>query len=269
MCLIWAGLLASGQTVRIEYGVVPAGTLESRLKLASHKLDERRSRLMEMFSEAGCGAGTVIQQKVPRTKEPNLICTVPGDNARKIVIGAHYDSAGGDGVIDNWSGAILLPSLFQMMKAKKLRHTVEVVGFAAEEVGLLGSKEYLKSHRGSEREAIAAVIAIDSIGLGPVRAWPNSSDRSLLNAASALASAMRIDFRGVNVDAIGTSDSMVFKNAKVPVLSLHSVTQDNFRIINSPADKLAAVSWKDYYETYKFVSALVMYLDAGMPIPGQ
>jgi hypothetical protein len=36
-------------------------------------------------------------------KEPNLICPVDGaePGARRIVVGAHYDSAGGHGLIDN------------------------------------------------------------------------------------------------------------------------------------------------------------------------
>jgi len=204
---------------------------------------------------------------VNRSKEPNLICEVAGtgESPRKIIVGAHFDSVGGDGIIDNWSGAVLLPSLSEFLRRKPRRHTFEFVGFAGEEKGLLGSRTYVESISRDERTRIAAVITMDSLGLTATKCWPNGSTNELVTIAAAVARALKLDFGGVNVDRVGTTDSQIFKEAHIPVLSLHSVTQETWKTINSSKDVWPAVSWKDYYDTHRFVSALLVYLDWSLP----
>jgi hypothetical protein len=225
----------------------------------------RFDRLKTMFQQTGCA--DLREQPVKGSKQPNLICLASGNaaSASKIIVGAHFDSAGGDGLIDNWTGAILLPSLEQFMREKRRRHTFEFVGFAAEEKGLVGSRAYLKALTPQERKQIAAVVTLDSLGLTPTKFWPNSSARELVSLAAVLAHSMNIGFAGVNMDAVGSTDSMTFHLARIPVLSLHSVTQDTWRIINSKKDVWESISWTDYYDTHRFVSALLSYLDQKLP----
>ena len=52
---------------------------------------------------------------------------------------------------------------------------------------------------------------------------------------------------------------------KRQVLSLHSVTQETWPIINGSKDVWSAVSWKDYYDSYRLISALLVYLDQNLP----
>ena len=196
-----------------------------------------------------------------------MICQVSGsgESPQKIIAGAHFDSVGGDGVIDNWSGAVLLPSLSEFLRRSPHRHTFEFIGFAAEEKGLLGSRAYLKSLSKDERTRIAAVITMDSIGLSPTKCWPNGSTKELYMAAFAVAQAIKVDFRGMNVDKIGTTDSQTFQDAHIPVLSLHSLTQETWRVINGSKDVWSAVSWADYYDTHRLVSALLVHFDRTLP----
>lgn len=202
-----------------------------------------------------------------RSKEPNLICSVEGGApvASRIVVGAHFDHAGGDGVIDNWTGAILLPSLAAFMREKPRRHSFHFVGFAAEEKGLLGSSAYLKSMTREERKQIAAVVTMDSLGLTPTKCWPNSSSKELMGMAAQVAYALKREFAGVNLDAVGRTDSVTFHKADIPVLSLHSVTTETLKLINSPQDVWKSLSWRDYYESHRFISALLVYLDQKLP----
>jgi Iap family predicted aminopeptidase len=239
--------------------------LEERLQRAHPKVWERYQRLRDLFRDAGCTE--LREQKVKGSKEPNLICPVAGtgEAPRRIVVGAHYDCAGGDGIIDNWTGAVLLPILAEFMREKPRRHSFEFVGFAAEEKGLLGSNSYLKSIAPEERKQIAAVITMDSLGLSPTKCWPNSSHKELMGAAWAVAQAMKLEFAGVNPDAVGSTDSIVFHRAGLPVLSLHSLTQETWQIVNSQRDARASLSWKDYYDTHRLVSALLSYLDQKLP----
>ena len=49
-----------------------------------------------------------------------------------------YHEENGEGVVDNWNGASLLPSLFESLESQALRHTFRFIGFAEEETGLSG-----------------------------------------------------------------------------------------------------------------------------------
>jgi hypothetical protein len=113
--------------------------------------------------------------------------------------------------------------------------------------------------------AAEAVITMDSIGLTPTKFWPNGSTKELVIAAATIAHALKLDFCGVNTDRVGTTDSQIFKEANIPVLSLHSVTQETWPIINGSKDVWSAVSWKDCYDTHRLVSALLVYLDRILP----
>jgi hypothetical protein len=79
----------------------------------------RGDKLRAMFEGAGCPAGRLELQAVKHARAPNAICTVPGETGQTIVVGAHFDHvAVGLGVIDNWSGAALLPSLLRASGAR-------------------------------------------------------------------------------------------------------------------------------------------------------
>ncbi len=264
LLLLTVAAVASAE--RLEFPILKEGILEERLRLAHRDNSERYRRLLKLFAETGCTA--VREQKVRGTRQPNLICEVPAaaaESPRKIIVGAHFDTTAGDGIIDNWSGAVLLPSLAQFMRLGPRRHAFEFVGFAAEEQGLLGSRAYLKSLSKEDRRQIAAVITMDCLGLTSTKCWPNSSNRELMRASAIVAAAMKLEFGGVNVDAVGSTDSVTFRDAKLPVLSLHSVTQETWKTIHSNADMWRSVSWRDYYQTHRFLSALLVYLDRNLP----
>jgi hypothetical protein len=251
----------------VQFMILKEGVLQDRLKLAHPKNAERYRRLKALFDETGCRGEALHEQPFKGSKEPNLICEVAGtgESPQKIIVGAHFDSMGGDGVIDNWSGTILLPSLAEFLRQSPRRHTFEFVGFAAEEKGLLGSRAYVKTLSKEEKTQIAAVVIMDSLGLTPTKCWPNGSTKELIIAAATIAQALKLEFTGVNVDKVGTTDSAPFKEARIPVLSLHSVTQETWTTINSKKDIWSALSWQDYYDSHRLVSALLVYLDRTLP----
>jgi Zn-dependent M28 family amino/carboxypeptidase len=154
-----------------------------------------------------------------------MICGLPGtgEHPREIIVGAHFDSIGGDGVIDNWSGAVLLPVLFKIVASTHHQHTFEFIAFTGEEKGLLGSRSYVKSVPKLSRNQIAAVIVMDSLGLTPTKCWVNGSTPDLVRSASRVAAALKLGLASVNVDRVGTTDSQPFKDAHIPVLCLHSL----------------------------------------------
>ena len=260
-------MAAAAAAQPLNYTLLKEAVLQDRLKLAHPKNSERYGRLKTLFAESGCQGESFYEQTVKGSKEPNIICAVAGtaEHPRKIIVGAHFDASGGDGVIDNWSGAVLLPSLFEFLNRGPRRHTFEFVAFAAEEKGRLGSRTYLKSIVKQDREQIAAVITMDCLGLTPTKCWVNGSTKELVNAAARVAAVLKLDFRGVNVDQVGTTDSATFKEVRIPVLSLHSLTQETWQVPHGTNDAWSAVSWNDYYDSYRLVSVLLAYLDQTLP----
>jgi hypothetical protein len=65
----------------------------------------------------------------------------------------------------------------------------------------------------------------------------------------------------VNVDNVGNDDTYPFVLAKMPVISLHSITQDTLAILHSERDQISAVHVDEYYSTYKLVAFYLAYLD--------
>jgi hypothetical protein len=265
LILLAAAIPARSQS--IEFLTLKEGVLEQRLRLAHPSNPERYKRLKALFATSGCAGPSLREQKVGGSKEPNMICGLPAteESPRKIIVGAHFDSVGGDGVIDNWSGAVMLPTLYEFAGKAQRRHAFEFVAFAAEEKGLLGSRAYVRSIPKADRGQIAAVIVLDSLGLTATKCWIHGSTSELVGTAARLATAMKLDFQGVNVEQVGTTDSQPFLEAHIPVLCLHSVTQKTWKVINGSRDVWSAVSWKDYYDTHKLVSALLRYFDETLP----
>ncbi len=72
--------------------------------------------------------------------------------------------------MDNWTGAALLPSLYEGLAGVPRRHTFRFVAFSAEERGLLGSKAYV-AELGKSHEVVTAMVNLDTLGLSESEVW--------------------------------------------------------------------------------------------------
>jgi hypothetical protein len=108
-------LTAAGETIR--YSTLLNSVIERRLAAVRFTNIDRERTLSDLFTEAGCSGDHLNEQPVKGSKVPNLICIMPGEMESVIVAGGHVDFVNeGQGVVDNWSGAALLPSLYQSLK---------------------------------------------------------------------------------------------------------------------------------------------------------
>ncbi len=161
--------------VPVGYDTVSRETVQQRLDQYKGNDTRREAALKAMFAEVGCGG--VREQAVPGRRQPNVICVLPGSTPEEIVVGAHFDHvAAGDGVVDNWSGASLLPSLYQALANAPRKHTYVFVGFTGEEEGLLGSKFFVGQMTPEEIGRISLMVNLDTLGLGPTEVWVKQSD---------------------------------------------------------------------------------------------
>jgi hypothetical protein len=163
--LLLAPCFAAAQnvTTRVEFQLLQPSLIQQRLEALRRKFSERGTVLHSMFQDVGCSDLTT--QRVPGSKDSNLICTLAGGQSGTIVLGAHYDASHrGSGAVDDWSGTALLPSLYQSLETVPRRHRIIFIGFSAEEVGLVGSAAYVKRLSHDERASIEAMSTSNAWG---------------------------------------------------------------------------------------------------------
>jgi putative aminopeptidase FrvX len=243
-----------------DQNLVPPKVIETRIGQYQGNDTERETTLKSMFVDAGCQQ--LIEQPVKSVKQPNLICVMPGADETTIIVGAHFDHAErGSGVVDNWSGASLLPSLFQTLKDKPRKHTYVFIGFCAEERGEIGSLFYVKKLNQQQTRQIQAMVNLDTLGLGPTKVWASHADPALLRDLATVAREIGVPVTGVNVEAVGSTDSESFRDHHIPAITIHTLTQKNLPLLHSVHDQLKEINFSAYYENYRLISAYLGYLD--------
>ena len=93
----------------------------------------------------------------------NLVVRIPGREAGRLIVGAHFDSWDlGQGAMDNGLGIAQLFALATAFRGVQPRHTIELVWFNGEEQGLWGSR-----HAAAELgdAPVIAMINLDMVGV--------------------------------------------------------------------------------------------------------
>jgi hypothetical protein len=248
---------------QLHFETVDSPVVEQRLKSYKGNDTEREATVRNLFRSAGCPDEKVAEQPVKGLKQANVICILPGSTDSTIVVGAHFDHvSAGDGVVDNWSGASMLPSLYQGLKTEPRKHTFIFVAFAGEEKGLVGSRFYVSSLTPEQVKKIDAMVNMDTLGLGPTEVWVTRSDQKLVGALNRMALALKLPLTGVNVDGVGVSDEESFVNRKVPTITIHSLTKETLRVLHSSKDNYSAIHFDHYYNTYRLLSGYLVFIDS-------
>jgi hypothetical protein len=247
---------------QIAFTLVPQEKVQERLNQYKGNDTKREAALRQMFLDAGCGEANVSEQLVPDRKQPNVICALPGTGEKTIVVGAHFDHVSeGQGIVDNWSGASLLPSLMESLRAKSRKHTFIFVGFTGEEEEERGSEFYVKHLPEDQVAKIAAMVNMDTLGLGPTEVWVSRSDPELVLKLRQIAQALKLPLGGMNVDKFGQSDEERFIKRNVCTITVHSLTPETMHVLHHSADNPSAIHFSDYYSTYRLLAAYLAMLD--------
>ncbi|HEX8817714.1 MAG TPA: M28 family peptidase [Terriglobales bacterium] len=257
LCAFFLSLSAYAQ---VQFHAVDRSLVETRLKSYVPNNADRAAGIKKFFSDSGCK--NLTEQAVPKLP-PNVICILPGQSDQIIIVGAHTDKVAeaGEGVVDNWSGASLLSSLYESVNSEPRRHTYMFIGFTGEEKGLLGSKYYVEHLTPAQRAKIVAMVNMDTLGVSPTKVWATHADQSLLTALDQAAGGMKLPLAEVDVDKLGDADSESFASAHIPRITIHSITQETWPILHSDRDRLSAVKMDDYYNSYLLIAGYLAYLD--------
>ena len=240
--------------------------LRSPLEVIPDQNPARAQELIRLFQVRGCEEPHLTQQQFHKKKPPNIVCTVPGETDEEIVVGAHFDAVPGSvGALDNWAGAAMLPSLYSAVASRPRRFTYVFIGFSAEEEGLVGSRAFVKEMSKERRARVRAMINLDCMGAGSTKIGLSRSDEGLSRAFLAVAGSMKIPAEPMSYDKVGRSDHESFRRAKIPVLTLHSLTSEILPVIHTKKDLPELIRAQDYFQAYKLVSAYLVYLQDHFP----
>lgn len=105
---------------------------------------------VEMVTKGASKVKIIVEQDAVKRSSANVLARIEGtDKAEEILtLTAHYDSVPeGPGAYDNMAGCAVIMELCRYFKKYRPRRTMEFVWFGAEEKGLLGSRNYVDTHK--------------------------------------------------------------------------------------------------------------------------
>jgi hypothetical protein len=248
-------------------------TLDARALATAIDRDLRpRSRILDDVTVLSLEKFTRVRRTVR-----NVIGVLNGAHPRlsreAIVIGAHYDHLGlggrhslasdtlgevHNGADDNASGTAAVMEMARVASARRadFKRTLVFVTFAAEEIGLLGSEQYVE-HPFVPMERTFAMINLDMIGrpLGRVLV-------SGLDTAPSLQDDIKVVSRGRTVDvrttpggaSIASSDDATFSRRRVPALLFFSGFHTDY---HRPSDDWDRIDADGAVEVARIALALV------------
>jgi hypothetical protein len=190
----------------------------------------------------------------------NILAWLPGKSDEYIVIGAHYDHLGRGnfdslapsqigqihpGADDNASGSAGVVELARLLAPQRgqLGRSILFMNFAGEELGLLGSAEWVKEPTRPLAKAVAMInmdmigrIKDDKVYIGGV--GTGSSFKAVLEQAQK-DEPFKIEY---SAGGYASSDHTSFVTKKIPVLFFFSGLHSDYHKPSDTADKINAPS---------------------------
>lgn len=160
------------------------------------------------------------------------------DNAKDIIIGAHYDSVtAGTGADDNASGVAVMLDCAKYISQVDADYDVIFIAFGAEEVGLKGSKVYVSTLSEQQISEVELYVNLDTLAAGDYTyAYGGSDEKSQAVLSEILSHSQKnslglITQEGKNPEyPKGTtgdwSDHASFKKVGIPFIYFESTNWD-------------------------------------------
>ena len=225
-------------------------------------------------------ATTDLVRKMVKTY--NVVACIKGNDPilsrEYIVIGAHYDHLGlggensgsrvpderavHNGADDNASGTSGLLELAEKLQSQSsaLKRSIVLIAFGGEEMGLLGSKEFIRNPL-IDMKSIKSMINMDMIGrLNPesnaisVGGTGTSSESDTIIAQLALNRPFTVKR---SPDGYGPSDHAPFYSENVPVFYFTTGAHEDY---HTPGDDASKINYKAAVDILNMIHDLVMIL---------
>ncbi|NOZ29809.1 MAG: M28 family peptidase [Chloroflexi bacterium] len=206
-----------------------------------------------------------IQNEAKPAEAVHVVGEVPGDPGREmIIVGAHYDGHDiAQGAMDDGTGVALVLELARLFVplAGRLPRTIRFICFAVEELGVLGSTEYVRQHA-SDLADVALMLNLDGGVAGGLGGFSFSGFSELQPILQSWAEEMGADWK--LEDTIGTAtDAFPFVLAGIPALNMRSRGRD-FKLGrgfgHTAADTLDKVQRRDLHDAAMTLARLLLRL---------
>ena len=208
-----------------------------------------------------------------RSAGTNIVVTLPGRDARTMLLGAHYDRVSvGQGAVDNGAACAALIEVIAAVKALPLQQlSLQIVFFDREENGLQGSRAFF-----DDRPRIDYAVNVDVFAYGnAIFATGSHPDGLLLRWLQLAGKETGLPVRDVPRARYPVSDHQTMMNAKVETLGVALLDARDIEslagpgggppriltIIHSPNDTLAEVRPEQMARGIRLLEQLIRILD--------
>jgi aminopeptidase YwaD len=224
-------------------------------------------------------AKITVDLKLDSKEISNVIALVEGNDKSKseeyFIIGAHYDHLGWgaensqykgkvpmihNGADDNASGTAGVMELAERFKKNPLRRPLIIMNFNAEEMGLLGSANYIKNPI-VPKEKTVFMLNLDMIGrlkdnkMNVFGTGTSSGFSSMVDSLANLASLNIIK----SSDGFAPSDHSTFYAGKIPVLFLFTGVHNDY---HTPHDDWDKINFDGIAKTADYAEMIIRTLDS-------
>lgn len=260
--LIVSVLACAAHAQKAEPKVATIEEITEDLKVAPCKNSERFEAAKRLFQKMGAADADIV---IDGDKDlRNIVLTKKGSTAETVVIGAHYDKVSdGCGVIDNWSGIVVLANIYRTLSTVDTKKTYIFAAFDKEELGLYGSAAMVKGIAKESRAGYCSMVNLDSFGLGYPLILESASTPAMVKAAKDLAGELKVPIKGLSLEGSADADSSSFKNKGIPAITLSALTEDWPRYLHSSNDKLDNTNSASVRLGYQFALNYLMRIEAG------
>jgi len=250
-------LCAASPAQKVQFTPAEKAAVLERMKTIPETNAARAEKLKELFSNAGCNGKSLVEQKVDGVDTPNIICRLGIENEDTVIVGAHYDrNSSALRPLDNWSGAAILPALYQSLRNRKRSHSFLFVAFADSGANPVGAQFFVNHLGRTQLERAEAMINVDALGLSPTKIWSAHSDKDLVHSLIVMVYALKLSASQIDMAAAGTTDSDPFAAQHIPQITIHSLTQQN--VTTGATTQFRP---NNYYDTYRLLCGYLAYLD--------
>jgi len=245
---------------RVQFTPAEKAAVLERMKTIPETNADRAEKLKELFSNAGCNGNSLIEQRVDGVDTPNIICRLGTDESDMVIVGAHYDrNSSAERPLDNWSGAAILPALYQSLRNRKRSHSFVFVAFADNGANPVGAEFFVNHLAHTQLDHAEAMINVDALGLSPTKVWTAHSDKDLVHSLMVMVYALKLSASQINMAAAGATDSDPFAERHIPQITIHSLTQQN--VTTGATTQFRPFN---YYDTYRLLCGYLAYLDQSL-----
>lgn len=257
--LFLAGLSAAeAQTLKAD---VTEESLTADLRMSVCGNGERLEAVRSLFRKMGASDSDLVVSEKGGAK--NLTITKKGKSPGTVVVSAHYDKVGeGCGVIDNWTGVVIVANLYRAMKDLQTEKTYIFAAFDKEERGLVGAAAMAQAIPKAQRASYCSMVNFDSFGFAYPQVLANASNPKMIKFAEAAAEGVKMPFHQASLAGTADADSSAFNKVDIPAITFHGLSNDWQKYLHTSRDTIDNIKPSSVRVGYYFALMFLNKLDA-------